>query len=144
MKLIKSIKLALLSSTISFSAMSAELLVKIDHIKSDQGMVLAQLFQGEENYKKQKSQDYAMLEAKTGTGELRFENLQPGEYVVRMYHDENSNNKMDANAFGMPTEGYGFSNEAIGNMGPPQYKDMVVVIKSVDQVVNTKSKMIYL
>jgi len=144
MKFIKSVKLALIISTATFSVKSAELLVSIDHIKSDQGSVLAQLFHGEENYKNNKSQEHAIFAAKTGYGELRFENLQPGEYVVRMFHDENSNNKMDANAFGMPTEGYGFSNEAVGNMGPPQYKDMVVTIKSDDQVVNTKTKMIYL
>jgi uncharacterized protein (DUF2141 family) len=144
MKLYKSIQLAFIISTSTFSAMSSELIVSIDHIKNDQGSVLVQLFQGEENYKTNKSQEYAMLTAKTGKGELRFKNLKPGEYVVRMFHDENNNNLMDANAFGMPTEGYGFSNEAVGNMGPPQYKDMVVTIKSGDQVVNTKTKMIYL
>jgi uncharacterized protein (DUF2141 family) len=85
-----------------------------------------------------------MTQAKTGAGELLFKNLSPGEYVVRIFHDENNNQKMDMNAFGMPTEGYGFSNEAIGNMGPPQYKDMIVLIKEQDSLVKTKSKMIYL
>ena len=144
MKLIKSIQLALIISTASFSAISAELIVSIDHVKSNQGSVFAQLFMGEENLNNNKSQAYAMLEAKTGSGELIFKDLKSGEYVVRMYHDENNNNKMDVNAFGMPSEGYAFSNEAVGNMGPPQYKDMVVKIKNDDQVVNTKAKMTYL
>ena len=85
-----------------------------------------------------------MIQAKKGAGELLFKNLAPGEYVVRMYHDENNNQKMDRNAFGMPSEGYAFSNEATGNMGPPQYKDMVVLIKEEDVKVKTKAKMIYL
>ena len=144
MKLNKAIKLAFIFSIASFSAQSAELLVSIDHIKSDNGTVLAQLFFGEENYQNKKSKEYAMLNAKTGQGELRFSDLIPGDYVVRLYHDENNNQKMDANAFGMPTEGYAFSNEAIGNMGPPKYKDMVVTIKADDQLVKTKAKMIYL
>jgi uncharacterized protein (DUF2141 family) len=144
MKFYKSIIQALLISTATFTAISAELQVSIDHINSDQGVILAQIFTGEENYKTGKSIENTMIQAKTGNGELLFKNLTPGEYVVRMFHDENNNQKMDMNAFGMPTEGYGFSNEAIGNMGPPQYKDMIVIIKEEDSIVKTKSKMIYL
>lgn len=144
MKIHTILKQALILSTLSFAAQSADLHVSIDHINSDQGMVLAQLFSGEENYKKAQSVENKMIQAKTGSGELLFKNLEPGEYVVRMYHDENKNQKMDRNAFGMPTEGYGFSNEAVGNMGPPKYKDMIVLIKDDDSQVKTKAKMIYL
>jgi uncharacterized protein (DUF2141 family) len=144
MKIYKVIKLVLLISSASFTAISAELQVSIDHIKSDQGVILAQIFTGEDNYKTGKPIENTMTQAKTGAGELLFKNLSPGEYVVRIFHDENNNQKMDMNAFGMPTEGYGFSNEAIGNMGPPQYKDMIVLIKEQDSLVKTKSKMIYL
>jgi uncharacterized protein (DUF2141 family) len=144
MKTFKALNLAFVLASLTFSVQSAELQVSIDHIKSDQGVILAQLFKSEENYKTGKSLENKMLSAKTGAGELKFENLEPGEYVVRMYHDENNNQKMDSNAFGMPTEGYGFSNEAIGNMGPPKYKDMTVLINAQDLVVKTKAKMIYL
>jgi uncharacterized protein (DUF2141 family) len=106
--------------------------------------VLAQIFTGRENYNKGIALDNAMLKAKTGEATLSFKNLEPGEYVVRMFHDINNNQNMDTNAFGMPTEGYAFSNEAIGNMGPPKYKDMVVVIPKKDSKVLTKAKMIYL
>jgi uncharacterized protein (DUF2141 family) len=144
MKTYQTLILALVISSITISVKSAELQVSIDHIKSDQGVVLAQLFNSEEAYKTAKSLESKMLPAKTGAGELIFKNLEPGNYVVRMYHDENNNQKMDMNAFGMPIEGYGFSNEAIGNMGPPKYIDMVVVIKEPDSVIKTNAKMIYL
>ena len=144
MRIYKTLKLALVLSSITISAKSADLQVSIDQINSDNGVILAQLFTGEENYKKSNSLDSKMLEAKKGVGQLIFKNLEPGDYVIRMYHDENNNQKMDKNAFGMPTEGYGFSNEAIGNMGPPKYKDMVVVIKEKDSVIKTIAKMIYL
>ena len=144
MNLYKSLRQALVLSTVAFCAESADLQVSIDHINSDQGMILAQLFTSNENYKKAHSKENTMIPAKTGAGELLFKNLEPGEYVVRMFHDANSNQKMDTNAFGMPSEGYGFSNEAVGNMGPPKYEDMVVLIKEQDVLVKTKSKMIYL
>lgn len=40
---------------------------------------------------------------------LRF-NLPAGSYAVQVMHDENDNGKLDANFMGIPTEGYGFSN----------------------------------
>ncbi len=46
----------------------------------------------------------------TGTIELTFEDLAPGEYAIRLMHDENGNGSLDRNPLGMPIEGYGFSN----------------------------------
>ena len=46
----------------------------------------------------------------TGKLELVFTDLTPGKYAVRLMHDENDNGKLDSNVVGMPTEGYGFSN----------------------------------
>ena len=39
-----------------------------------------------------------------------FKDLAPGTYAVMITHDENGNGKLDTNMLGMPTEGYGFSN----------------------------------
>jgi uncharacterized protein (DUF2141 family) len=43
----------------------------------------------------------------------------PGYYAVAMFHDENNNNHLDTNAFGIPIEGYGFSNNPKLSLGPP-------------------------
>ncbi len=44
------------------------------------------------------------------TTRLVFDDVAPGRYAVMVSHDENGNGKLDANMLGMPTEGYGFSN----------------------------------
>lgn len=54
---------------------------------------------------------------------IELKNIQPGTYGLRFYHDENENGKLDANRFGIPSENYGFSNNATGVMGPPKYKN---------------------
>lgn len=41
---------------------------------------------------------------------LSFPGIAPGRYAVMVMHDENGNGKLDSNMLGMPTEGYGFSN----------------------------------
>ena len=50
-----------------------------------------------------------------------FENLPAGAYGMKAFHDVNGNGKMDVNPFGMPTEPFAFSNNAVGNMGPAKW-----------------------
>ena len=50
-----------------------------------------------------------------------FEGLPAGDYGVKAFHDVNGNGRMDTNPFGMPTEPYAFSNNAVGNMGPASW-----------------------
>lgn len=44
------------------------------------------------------------------TTRVVFDDIAPGRYAVMVTHDENGNGKFDTNIVGMPTEGYGFSN----------------------------------
>ena len=52
-----------------------------------------------------------------------FKDLAPGPYAVAVYHDENANIKFDKNWIGIPTEGFGFSNNPRTFLGPPTPKD---------------------
>jgi len=48
----------------------------------------------------------------------------PGVYVVALYHDENGNGKIDRSTFGLPTEGYGFSNNPSTLLGLPSFRSV--------------------
>ena len=50
-----------------------------------------------------------------------FENLPAGDYAVKAFHDVNGDGQMNTNPFGIPTEPYAFSNNAVGNMGPARW-----------------------
>ena len=50
-----------------------------------------------------------------------FEALPTGNYAVAAFHDVDGDGQLDENFAGMPTEGYGFSNDARGFMGPPTF-----------------------
>lgn len=43
----------------------------------------------------------------------------PGSYAVAVYHDQNSDRDFNRNALGLPTEGFGFSNDAPTPVGLP-------------------------
>ncbi|MCE7995013.1 MAG: DUF2141 domain-containing protein [Roseivirga sp.] len=57
----------------------------------------------------------------SGDVEIVFEDIPAGDYAVALMHDENDNGDLDFNEFGMPIEGFGFSNEAMGDQGPPDF-----------------------
>jgi uncharacterized protein (DUF2141 family) len=82
-----------------------------------------------------------MTKAKQGIVSVTFNNLEAGEYAIRYFHDENDNGKLEQNLFGMPVEGYGFSNNAKANFGPAAFEDMKVTI--TDQNLITYSSVQY-
>jgi uncharacterized protein (DUF2141 family) len=49
--------------------------------------------------------------------------LLPGKYAVAAYVDDNRNGKQDKNLLGVPKEIYGFSNNARGMFGPPDFAE---------------------
>lgn len=53
---------------------------------------------------------------------VRIDSLKYGIYAIRVFHDENSNGKLDSNILGIPTEDYGYSNNASSWFGPPSWE----------------------
>jgi len=60
--------------------------------------------------------------------EFTFEDVPLGVYTISLYHDQNSDNKLNTNLFGIPTEGFAFSNNAMGNFGPPDYESCTFTV----------------
>jgi len=52
-----------------------------------------------------------------------FGDVAPGNYAIAVFHDNNGNGKLDRNFIGMPKEGVGASNGAVGKFGPPKFDD---------------------
>jgi uncharacterized protein (DUF2141 family) len=63
-----------------------------------------------------------------GVAQLVFAGLAPGRYAVKTFTDENGNGRLDTNLVGLPTERYGFSNDAVGRMGPPDFEAAAVTV----------------
>jgi len=49
--------------------------------------------------------------------------LKKGVYAISLFIDSNNNKIIDKNLLGIPTEQYGFSNNATGFLGSPSYND---------------------
>lgn len=110
----------------------------IEGIQHDKGKLYIQLFKGENNFKKGEAHNVAIVNAKKGQLTVTFNDVEPGDYAIRYFHDENNNRDFDNNMFGMPIEGYGFSNNAPVNFGPPSYQQMTFVVSNV-AVINSST-----
>lgn len=61
--------------------------------------------------------------------EVTFSGLNSGNYAVAVFHDKNKNGKLDKNLLGIPTESYGFSNDARETFSAPSFSSASVELK---------------
>ena len=55
---------------------------------------------------------------------IPFDSVPKGIYSVAVFHDEDANGYLNKNQLNIPVEGYGFSNNVLTNMGPPNYSQI--------------------
>ena len=103
---------ALLALSIPAVSFAADLQIHIEGIRKQEGLVNVVLMGSAEAWEGSARPARSIAAAPDGDGtlSLRMADLAPGNYALRVMHDENANGKFDTNLVGMPTEGYGFSN----------------------------------
>jgi len=93
------------------AAHAGDLTVTISDIREARGSLMVALVNSDAAWKNEAAPVAAKkIPAAQGEVKLEFKDLAPGSYAVQVMHDENENNQIDTNFLGIPTEGYGFSN----------------------------------
>lgn len=59
--------------------------------------------------------------AADGQVSVVLKDLPEGPLALSVFQDANANGRLDMNPMGMPMERFGFSNDAVGNFGPPSF-----------------------
>jgi len=97
--------------------------VEISGLHSDKGEVRCALFSSAGDFPKKADKAAARTKAGISHGNAlcEFLGITPGTYAISVFHDENSNGKLDTNFMGIPREGVGASNNALGHFGPPKF-----------------------
>src|ERR1700737_2736699 len=99
--------------------------VQIDGLRNDKGQLMCALITSDMwPSKREQSVARSKSDIQHGQAVCDFSGVTPGTFAVSVFHDENSNGKLDRNLLGMPKEGVGVSNNATGHFAPPQCDDM--------------------
>ncbi|MGB0981811.1 MAG: DUF2141 domain-containing protein [Winogradskyella sp.] len=125
MNVLVKIVVALIISGVSFQTKAQEnysITVTVENVSSNDGQLFLALYNSETDFL-----ETIFKGAKSAITHhsctVTFNKIPKGTYAVSIFHDENSNGKLDTNFFGIPNEDYGCSNNARGFMGPPKWKD---------------------
>jgi uncharacterized protein (DUF2141 family) len=104
------------------AASAADLTLTVSGVQNANGTVAAGVFNSASNFPRA-GQAFASFRMKAAKGDVSFtvHNLPPGKYAAVAFHDENDNGTLDVDPLGVPTEGYGVSNDARNADGPPVY-----------------------
>lgn len=99
--------------------------VTIKNLRNNNGHILLSLFNQSKGWPEDEANTLRKVEIpiKNKTATISFTNMPAGTYAVAIMHDENDNYRMDKTMFGMPKEGFGFSNDVMGTFGPPGFKE---------------------
>lgn len=72
---------------------------------------------------------------------VTFADIEPGTYAVSVMHDENADGTLNTGSFGIPREGFGFSQNPEIGTSAPEFSEAAIVV--VGRETTTQVKLIY-
>ena len=117
----------LLAALLPLTAHAIDLTVEVKGVGVEKGNVMVALYKQTDTWMRKPSMAQMQAGKKEGVS-LTFKDLADGEYAISLFVDENGNGKLDSNAIGIPLEPFAFSNDAMGNFGPPSFEQAKFVV----------------
>lgn len=106
-----------------FSQTGHNLTVIINGFKNQKGTVKLQMQNAQQ---KEVYQKVAPIPGKSYA--IVISGVTAGQYAVNVIHDKNNNSRLDTNWMGIPSEGWGCSNDARGFMSAPSFKSKLFTV----------------
>jgi uncharacterized protein (DUF2141 family) len=105
-------KIILAISVSSLALLSGTITVEVTKLRNQMGKLSLGLYNKNDKTFAKIPKAYKGVHLKIQGDKVlyRFTKIPNGIYALSIFHDENSNQKLDTNLFGIPTEGYSFSN----------------------------------
>jgi len=106
-------------------AQTGTLNVEISGINDIKGLMSIGVYSDEKGFP-DKGKEFIGIDVEINSQMIvyKFKDIPLGTYAIAVFHDVNSNAKLDKNFLGIPKEGYAFSNNIFGAFGsPPGFKD---------------------
>lgn len=115
------------------------LTVEFNNIRNRDGKIFVFIYSYENQYPDNPYLHFEIDKKRVSDlGTLKFivpNNLDRGQYAVSVLDDENANEDLDM-FFGLPTEGYGFSNNVAPFFAMPDYNELLFDLESNKKTIN--------
>jgi uncharacterized protein (DUF2141 family) len=97
--------------------------IEVMGLRNDSGEVGCSLFNDPAGFPRDDNKviRHVWAPIRGGKSTCEFTGLPNGQYAAVVFHDENGDHEFNMNAFGLPKEGYGFSNDAAALFSPPDF-----------------------
>lgn len=114
------------------------ILVHVEGVKNDRGSVTIALYDDDPKrfLKKGAKLGHLRVPATKGITSACISAPHAGDFAIAVYHDEDGNGKVTKSWIGIPTEGFGFSNNPGAFLGPPSHAEAVVFIQTGETTLN--------
>ena len=118
-------KLLFLTFILLFSGVKThKLSIHISGISKIKGSLFIAIFRATDDFPVFGKQFKGIVKEVEGKSQnYTFDDLPEGEYALAIYQDENRNKILDKNLLGIPTEIYGFSNNARRSFSAPSFQE---------------------
>ncbi|UEM20572.1 DUF2141 domain-containing protein [Skermanella mucosa] len=119
------------------AARAADIEITIRNVRDGQGHIMVALYADEAGYDARRQSAGCMLPAAGGAGESGrevkavFVGLPEGRYGIAVYHDLDGDGKLGTNLLGIPTEPFGFGNDAPVRLSRPGFAETAVTLSAV-------------
>lgn len=118
---------------------TGSLVVNLDNIKVAEGMIWLALYDSQENLFVKDNSILKGIEVKdTGEVVVSMDNVQFGTYALAIFHDINSDGKLNQNLLGIPTEPYAFAKKPKSKWRAPRYDELTFDFSEPEQKINTE------
>jgi len=119
---------ALLALTLA-NAGAADIEVQVVGVQPGKGKVLLGVYTNQAEFEAERMIDWRVGPAgKASDIGFVVTNLVPGRYGIAVYQDLNGNEVLDKTSLGVPTEPFGFSNNASSRLRPPNFGDFAFAV----------------
>jgi uncharacterized protein (DUF2141 family) len=129
--------LFLFHSSIATPPAKTSLTIEVHNVRSLKGAVYVAIYKPGKDFPEGKPMEGKKVDATHERVHTTF-SVEPGEYAIAVFHDENGNGKMDTRMFGIPKEPYGFSNNFRPKLSAPKFSDCEFSVGDGDKTIRIK------
>jgi len=117
------------------AAPGGDITVTVSTVRGLEGHIICALFDSADGFDKRLPVMKVTVSPAIPSVTCVFHGVKAGSYAVTAIHDENDDDKLDKNFFGMPKEGYGVSNNHTYAMHGPSFSESIVAVSGTAETV---------